>query len=134
MTLFRDLYDRADSNGVISMDLLADQAARRWEDSVAHNPDFYYGPVTGMVSRNAGYFFLGRLLSNHTAQAPEGILTQGVFKSFFAVEVDGSGNMQYRPGHEKIPENWYRVTMDYGLAALNMDIVSWVMKHPVLGR
>ena len=67
MTLFRDIHDRADENGVISMDLLADQAARRWEYSVAHNPNFYYGPVTGMVSRNAGYFFLGRLLSNHTA-------------------------------------------------------------------
>jgi hypothetical protein len=134
MTLFRDLYDRADEAGVISMDLLADQAVRRWEDSVARNPDFYYGPVTGMVSRNAGYFFTGRLLSNHTAEHPEGILTQDVLKKFFAVYEDASGNLEYREGHETIPENWYRTPVEYGLIPLNMDIVGWVQKYPVLGR
>lgn len=51
MTLFRDLYDRADEDGVISMDLIGAQAARRWAYSVANNPNFYYGPVSGMVSR-----------------------------------------------------------------------------------
>ncbi|KAH9880574.1 hypothetical protein IAQ61_000867 [Plenodomus lingam] len=133
MTLFRDIYDRADSNGVISMDLLADQAARRWRYSIAHNPDFYYGPVTGMVSRNAGYFFLGRLLSNHTDEHPGGILTQEVFKKFFAVYDDGRGGLEYREGHETFPENWYRIKGEYGLLPLNLDIVDWVMKHPELG-
>jgi hypothetical protein len=134
MTLFRDIHDRADENGVISMDLLADQAARRWEYSVAHNPNFYYGPVTGMVSRNAGYFFLGRLLSNHTAEHPDGILTQEVFRKFFGVYEGNNGTFEYRKGHETIPENWYRKPIEYGLIPLNLDIVSWVMKHPVLGR
>ncbi|KAH6882438.1 Chloroperoxidase [Alternaria rosae] len=133
MTLFRDFHDRADENGVLSMDLLADQAARRWEYSVAHNPNFYYGPVTGMVSRNAGYFFLGRLLSNHTAEHPEGVLTQEIFRKFFAVYEGANGNMEYRKGHETIPENWYRKPVEYGLIPLNLDIISWVMKHPVLG-
>jgi hypothetical protein len=134
MTLFRDIHDRADENGVISMDLLADQAARRWEYSVSHNPMFYYGPITGMVSRNAGYFFLGRLLSNHTAEHPDGILTQEVFRKFFAVYEGKNGTLEYRKGHETIPENWYRKPIEYGLVPLNLDIVSWVMKHPVLGR
>jgi hypothetical protein len=134
MTLFRDFHDRADENGVISMDLLADQAARRWEYSVAHNPNFYYGPVSGMVSRNAGYFFLGRLLSNHTAEQPDGVLTQEVFRKFFAVYEDANGKLEYRKGHETIPENWYRKPIEYGLVPLNLDIISWVMKHPVLGR
>jgi hypothetical protein len=134
MTLFRDIYDRADKNGVISMDLLADQAARRWEYSVSHNPNFYYGPVTGMVSRNAGYFFLGRLLSNHTAEHPDGILTQEVFRKFFAVYEGSNGTLEYRKGHETIPEDWYRKPVEYGLIPLNLDIVSWVLKHPVLGR
>lgn len=134
MTLFRDFHDRADENGVLSMDLLADQAARRWEYSVAHNPNFYYGPVTGMVSRNAGYFFLGRLLSNHTAEHPEGVLTQEIFRKFFAVYECANGTMEYRKGHESIPENWYRKPVEYGLIPLNLDIISWVAKHPVLGR
>lgn len=134
MTLFRDIYDRADENGVISMDLLADQAVRRWDYSVSHNPDFYYGPVTGMISRNAGYFFLGRLLSNHTQERPDGLLTQEVFKNFFAVYEDSQGNLEYREGHETFPENWYRAPFEYGLVALNLDIIGWVVQHPVLGR
>jgi hypothetical protein len=134
MTLFRDVHDRADEQGVISMDVLADQAARRWDYSVAHNPDFYYGPVTGMVSRNAGYFFLGRLLSNHTAEHPEGILTQKIFQSFFGVFENDRGDLEYRKGHETIPENWYRTSSEYGLVSLNLDILGWIRKHPVLGR
>jgi hypothetical protein len=134
MTLFRDIYDRADENGVISMDLLADQAARRWSYSIAHNPNFYYGPVTGMISRNAGYLFLGRLLANHSAQHPDGTLTQEVFKKFFAVYDGKQGSLEYREGHERIPENWYRTRIEYGLVSLNLDLVSWVLKHPELGR
>ncbi|KAF2123898.1 Cloroperoxidase [Dothidotthia symphoricarpi CBS 119687] len=133
MTLFRDIYDRADENGVISMDLLAEQAARRWEYSVAHNPNFYYGPVTGTVSRNAGYLFLGRLLSNHTEEHPDGILTQEVFKKFFAVYEDTQGNLEYRKGHETFPDNWYRKPIEYGLVPLNLDLVNWILQYPVLG-
>ncbi|KAF1933715.1 Cloroperoxidase [Didymella exigua CBS 183.55] len=133
MTLFRDIYGRADENGVISMDLLAEQAARRWQYSVSHNPNFYYGPVTGMISRNAGYMFLGRLLSNHTEEYPDGVLSQEVLKSFFAVYEDAQGNLEYRQGHETFPENWFRRSSEYGLIPLNVDIISWVMKHPELG-
>jgi hypothetical protein len=134
MTLFRDIHDRADRNGVISIGLLAEQAARRWHFSVSHNPHFYYGPVTGMVSRNAGYLFLGRLLSNHTYEHPDGVLTQEVFRKFFAVYENSEGNLAYRKGHETIPKNWYRTKREYGLVLLNADIVSWVLKHPELGR
>lgn len=134
MTLFRDFYDRADKDGILSMDLMGEQAARRWADSVANNPTFYYGPVTGMVSRNAGYIFAGRLLANHTAGKLDGDLTQDVFRSFFAVYKDAQGNLEYREGHETIPENWYRRSLEYGLVQLNLDMISWVMKHPELGR
>ncbi|KAK7183559.1 hypothetical protein DPSP01_008439 [Paraphaeosphaeria sporulosa] len=133
MTLFRDVYDRADKDGIISMDLIADQAARRWAYSIGHNPDFYYGPVSGMVSRNAGYLFTGRLLANHSSENPDGVLTQDVFKKFFAVYEDADGELEYREGHETIPQNWYRKPTEYGLISLNLDIVSWVMKHPELG-
>lgn len=134
VTLFRDFHDRADTSGVLSMDLLAEQAARRWETSVANNPNFYYGPVTGMIARNAGYFFLGRLLANHTSDHPEGILTQDIFKKFFAVYDDEDGQMHYKPGWETFPDNWFRKPIEYGLVALNLDTIGWIAKHPVLGR
>lgn len=134
MTLFRDFHDRADEDGVLSMDLLADQAARRFHYSIANNPNFYYGPITGMISRNAGYFFLGRLLANHTEEAPEGVLTQEVFRSFFGVYEGEDGDWEYREGHEQFPDNWYRKPVDYGLLNLNLDTIAWVLKHPELGR
>jgi len=55
-----------------------------------------------------------------------------VFKSFFAVTSE-NGRLVYKTGHERIPENWYRTPVDYSLAQLNIDIVQWVAKYPVLG-
>lgn len=71
MTLFRETYD-AIGDGAYSFEDFAIRAAARFDDSKATNPDFYYGPLTGMVVRNAAYLFASRLLSNHTPKHPEG--------------------------------------------------------------
>lgn len=42
------------------------------------------------------------------------------------------GELVYKEGNERIPENWYRISADYGLVALNVDIVEWVLKNPSL--
>lgn len=42
------------------------------------------------------------------------------------------GELEYRRGWERIPENWYRIPVDYSLAELNVDLVGWTMKHPEL--
>ncbi|EDU46685.1 oxidase [Pyrenophora tritici-repentis] len=132
MTLFRDFHDRADENGVLSMDAISDQAARRWNDSVNTNPQFWYGPITGMISRNSGILFLGRLLANHPPEHPTGILTQEIFRKFFAVYEKEDGSFEYREGHETFPSNWYRTPLEYGLVPLNLDLVSWWLRNPVL--
>lgn len=41
--------------------------------------------------------------------------------------------MEYRQGHEQIPENWYHTPVDYGLVQLNLDTVSMIAQHPELG-
>lgn len=46
---------------------------------------------------------------------------------------DKDGELVYNVGHERIPENWYRTPVDYGLISLNLDLVSWVLQHPELG-
>lgn len=71
MTLFRETYD-AIGDGAYSFEDFAIRAAARFDDSKATNPGFYYGPLTGMVVRNAAYLFASRLLSNHTPEHPEG--------------------------------------------------------------
>lgn len=74
MTLFMQAYNSTGSD-FITMDDIGKRAADRFADSIATNSLFYYGPYTGMVARNAGYAFAGRLLANHTVEHPEGLLS-----------------------------------------------------------
>ncbi|KAI1746960.1 Chloroperoxidase [Xylaria castorea] len=131
MTLFEKLAGFAE-DGFITMDDLADFAAERFYESIATNPTFYYGPYSGTIARNAGFAFLGRFLSNNTKEYPlGGHLSKEVLSSFFGV-YEENGNSVYKEGHERIPENWYRRTVDYSLVDYNLDLVAWAVKYPVL--
>lgn len=63
------------TDGTYSMDLMAERAKIRMDQTKATNPNFYYGPVTGMLARNAGYLFVGRVFPNHTEENPDGVLS-----------------------------------------------------------
>lgn len=76
MTRFQQLYDTVPSAEDFSFDVLSKWSADRWHESVETNPYFYYGPFTGMIARNAGYFFVGRLFANHSSDTTEGILSE----------------------------------------------------------
>jgi hypothetical protein len=134
MTLFRKfLASGSGKDGIITMANIAQRATDRFYESVATNPTFYYGPYTGTIARNAGYMFLGRLLSNHTREQPYGgHLSREVLCSFYGVSQDKEGRLVYEEGHERIPENWYRIAVDYGFAGVSADLVDWVTRHPVL--
>lgn len=56
-----------------------------------------------------------------------------IVKSFFAIQGE-DGNFTYNEGWERIPDNWYKTPVDYGLVQLNLDTVGFVTKHPELGR
>jgi hypothetical protein len=75
-TRFQQLYDTVPSGESFSFDVLSKWSAVRWHESVETNPYFYYGPFTGMIARNAGYFFMGRLFANHSQRNTEGILSK----------------------------------------------------------
>jgi len=149
MTLFLEAYNSSEDY-VLTMDDIGARAAKRFEESISINPNFYYGPYTGMIARNLGYAFTGRILSNHTMEYPFGghlsesamynvlkisltnqFAAKDVFSSFYAV-YEEDGKLVYRKGHEQIPANWYRIGMDYGLVQLNLDLVEWFMKYPIL--
>ena len=44
-------------------------------------------------------------MANKSAQYPEGRLDRYSLMSFYAITGE-SGNFQYNPGNERIPENW----------------------------
>lgn len=132
LTNFETMYDMisAEANKTKTLDVMIEFAAVRWDQSISTNPYFYYGPVTGMLARNAGYCFIGNLFANHTKENPTGALTPDILKSFFAVTGD-RGNFTYTKGHERIPEAWYKVGLDYTLVQLNLDVVAFVLKYPM---
>jgi hypothetical protein len=75
MDKFMSWYNMA-TNGTFDMDLMAERAAIRFDESVQTNPNFYYGPVTGLIARNAGYIFSARMFRNHSRENPEGVLSK----------------------------------------------------------
>ena len=77
MTLFLEAYNSAEGD-VITMDDIGKRAAQRIQASIGTNPYFYYGPYTGMIARNAGYAFAGRILSNHSKEFPGGRLSKAI--------------------------------------------------------
>ncbi|GIK00968.1 hypothetical protein Aspvir_004998 [Aspergillus viridinutans] len=130
MDKFMEWYNMS-TDGTFSMDLMAERAKIRFEQSIQTNPEFYYGPFTGLIGRNAGHFFSGRLFRNHSRENPEGVLTKEIVRSFYGIYGE-EGNLTYREGWERIPENWYKTPLDYGLVQLNLDLVDWILKYPEL--
>jgi hypothetical protein len=62
----------ADPIGNFDMELIRERANTRFQESKASNPNFYYGPFTGMIARNAGYIFPTRLFANYSKENTEG--------------------------------------------------------------
>ncbi|GKT48188.1 dothistromin biosynthesis peroxidase dotB [Colletotrichum spaethianum] len=133
MDQFQSFYDMSSGEGDYNFDVFAKRASIRFNETIATNPYFYYGPFTGMIARNAGYFFACRMFANYSSENPDGILNKKTLKSFFAVQGE-EGNLTYNRGWERIPENWYRMPVDYGLVQLNLDLVDLILKYPELGR
>ena len=48
------------------------------------------------------------IMANHSVECPEGCLNGEVLKSIYAITTAPNGTLQYTPGHERIPANWYR--------------------------
>ena len=60
------------------------------------------------------------------------VVAKEVFKSFWGVVNDDGGQLEYKRGWERIPDNWYKIPVDYSLVNLNADIASWILQYPVL--
>jgi hypothetical protein len=64
-----------DPIGDYNMSIIAERANIRFQESIATNANFYYGPLTGLMIRNAGYVFAGRFFANYSSEYPTGLLS-----------------------------------------------------------
>lgn len=55
-----------------------------------------------------------------------------MFKSFWGVVENENGELEYKRGWERIPANWFKTPVDYGLVQMNLDFVDWFLKYPQL--
>ncbi|KAE8319627.1 Chloroperoxidase [Aspergillus transmontanensis] len=131
MSKFMEWYNMS-TDGTFSMDLMAKRAMIRMDQTKQSNPEFYYGPVTGLIARNAGYLFPARLSRIYSQVNPEGVLTKEIVRIFSTIYGE-EGNFTYRQGWERIPENWYKTPVDYDLVKFNLDTLDWLLKYPKLG-
>lgn len=77
ITQFKEVYDALPQEASPAFDVMAHRSATRFNESVHTNPDFYYGPFTGMIARNAGYLFSARLFANYSGDAAaEGLMSR----------------------------------------------------------
>ena len=66
-------------------------------------------------------------MSNHSAEYPNGILDKGTLKSFFAITEAPDGTLSWKPGYERIPDDWYRRPLgpqnEYSPNSFALDLV-----------
>ncbi|KAG8796480.1 hypothetical protein FRC12_021113 [Ceratobasidium sp. 428] len=115
-----------------NLSVLTQHRRQTLDSSIKNNPHFYHGPLTGTLLSNGAHAFIPALMSNHSEQFPDGILSRDVLKSFFGVQGTTGKNLTYRLGYERIPNNWYRrpTDNDYESVNLNSDIAQMLAVVP----
>ncbi|KAJ7024073.1 hypothetical protein C8F04DRAFT_1303402 [Mycena alexandri] len=132
---FEALYnlqpDSPDSN--YDAETIFEHSHIRFHQSIAEDEFFFYGPLQMFVSCLTHNLVYG-LMSNHSAESPEGFLQGEVLKSIYAISTDLSGNLVYTPGHERIPENWYRRPFldEYDARHVIPDLLAMWLRYPEL--
>ncbi|KAJ7304862.1 oxidase-like protein [Mycena albidolilacea] len=126
---FESLYNLppAGASANHDRDIIHQHAHIRYHQSVSENQYFFYGPLVSSLVHNLVY----AMMANHSAECPQGCLTGDVLKSIYSVTTLPDGSLHYTPGHERIPDKWYRRPVDYGTDALT-DMVAMWLRYPEL--
>lgn len=103
----------------------------RFHDSINTNKFFFNGPFSGAIASPAAYSFIYRFMANHSAEYPEGRLDRTSLMNFYSI-TGSSGNFQYAPGYERIPEDWYKrhPADSYSIPYFACDAVNQILTHP----
>lgn len=133
MSQFYNLYNMQQdaSTANYNLEVLREFRAQRFQESIDKNPNFYYGAFSGMAVSQAAFTFIYRFMANKSAENPEGILNKNVLKSFMSIQ-GPENNLQWVPGNEKIPDNWYKrhPTDEYSIPYFETDILYFAAREP----
>jgi hypothetical protein len=106
---FQDMIDYS-PGGEVTIDSLTAFRQHRIEQQIATNPEYFYGPLTGLLVQPAAYTFIYRFMANHSAENPIGHLDYATIQSWFGITGE-SGNYKANQGQERIPDNWVSISI-----------------------
>lgn len=131
MDQFVDLCNRGQENSDnYTLDVLNDFRFARFDHSLQNNLYFFNGPFTGALIAPAAFEFIYRFMSNKSEEYPEGYLNGDVLMSFFSMMKNADGSFTHTPGHERIPDNWYKraVGDEYSIHS-STPTLSWQLSN-----
>lgn len=116
-----------------NLEVLQTFRSARWDASLNENPYFFSAVFAGLLVQPAAFTFMYRFMANHSAEHPDGVLSQDVLKSFFAMEgPHEDGTFTNTHGHERIPDNWYRraIGSEYTIPFFLLDVLQEAAVYP----
>lgn len=131
MSQWEELYSSPLGPNGYDLTTLTPFRAKRFQQSIENNPDFFNGPFTGVLVQPAAYTFIYRFMANKSAEYPEGYLDASTLKSFFAITGE-PGSFVWHEGQEKIPDNWYKRAIgdEYSIPYFNLDLDAAALEYP----
>ena len=112
--------------GNFDRDNLALYRYQRYQQSLAENANFYFGPKSVLLFGAASFLY-----ELFPSGGPAGTPDLPTISSFFGAEPDGNGGYEFN-NMEQIPANWYNRVSPYTNTDVTIEIVAQYLEHPVL--
>jgi hypothetical protein len=124
-TLFAQWKEVADrvSNGNFDRNTMAAYRSQRYDESLAENPNFFFGPVAILLYGGASFVY--ELFAPY---GPEGNADLSTISSYFGAAQDSNGDWYHTP--ERIPDNWHNRRQPYTLPSGMNEINFMYWKYP----
>ena len=123
-TLFGMMQDTCKGN--FNQANLAEYRYQRYQQSVAENGNFYFGPKSVLLYGAAS--FLYELFPSY---GNEGTPDLPTISSFFGASQGSDGSYSFN-NHESIPANWFNRRVSYSNMDVTNEILAQYLAHPVL--
>jgi hypothetical protein len=125
--MFADTYRVANetSKGLFDRDTIAVYRSQRYDESLAGNPNFYFGPKAILLYGAASFIY-----EVFSVFGPEGEANFDIVSTFYGAVPNGSGGYDHVP--ERIPENWSNRRAAYGILKIAGEIAYQYGRFPKL--
>lgn len=122
-TLFKMMTET--TGGLYNRDGLAKYRYQRYQQSLAENPNFYFGPLSLLL------FGASSFLYELMPSGPDYIPDEATISSFFGAEKQSDGSYTFNNA-EQIPPNWYNRVAPYTNELVTAEILAQYLEYPVL--